>query len=183
MANLGQNPGDTAAGVVEQAITQYPILAGLGIKSSYDYGAHPGYLEFWNKTEEGTSNYQRPSNIPLGSIGLQILSQKTTPTDVLADVASHYLRKTDPTVKSYYQQFVNSLTPMQHQRLQEDYAYSRAHEGETRPFGEWLQTTRLPAYFRGYTFNQWPSSFTSKLFTPQQIAIFNKVRSYLGVGK
>lgn len=45
-----------------------------------------------------------------------------------------------------------------------------------------MNHTRLPAYFRGYTFDQWPSDFTSKVFTPEQIQIFDNVRKYLGVG-
>lgn len=166
---------------VADALKRYPVLDKLNLHAVDTPGTQPYKLEFWGPHDSGTKKEPRPKAIPSGQIGVQLFSQDVTPEDVLADVASHYLRKHDPKMLGYYHQFLQSITPDQEKRLHQDYQWAKQNEGETRPYGEWVQQTRLPAYFRGYTFNQWPQSFTSKVFTPQQIQLFNQVRSYLGM--
>lgn len=173
-SNVGISP-------VDQAIKDYPILSKIGLRGVESYGSNaPGGLEFWPENEPGTLDYARPKDIPLGSIGVQIFSDKVAPKDVLADVTSHHFVKNDPVVSDLYNQFLGSLTEAQWKRIQGDYEYAKQNEGEQRSFGSWLGTTRLPAYFRGYTFQQWPKDFTSRVFTPEQIDIFDKVRDYVG---
>ena len=172
-------------GVVEEAIEQYPILKNIGIKSSYSYNPKQkvyGGLEFWPADETGTSDYPRPKEIPTGQIGVQIFNKDNVrPIDVLGDVASHHMIYNDPTMKQYYNQFLDSMTPAQKERLKGDYQHAVENQGEKRPFEQWAEISRLPGYFRGYTFDQWPEDFTSKVFTEDQIKLFDEVRSYLGL--
>ena len=127
-------------------------------------------------SDPGNAKEPRPKKIPLGSIGVQLFNRHVKPINVLADVASHYMIHSDPTMKRYYQQFLKSVTPAQRIRTHIDYTWAQKNLGETRPYAEWLQETRLPAYFRGYTFGQWPAAFTSRVFNKQQIKLFDQVR-------
>lgn len=168
--------------VVTAAKNLYPILNSLNLVSSYEPGNAKGMLEFWPPGEPGTTGYYRPKDIPIESMGVQVFDRsKVRPIDILADVTSHHLVKSDPAMKKYYEQFLGSVTPDQQRRFQDDYQHARNVEGEQRPYETWLQTTRLPAYFRGYTFKQWPDKFNKHVFTPEQITLFNEVRKYLGV--
>ncbi|HDL64309.1 MAG TPA: hypothetical protein ENH12_02845 [Proteobacteria bacterium] len=179
--SVSSSPARTDIRVVDQAIRKYPILSRYGLKGVVSLGAQPYKLEFWDLEDPGSAQEPRPKEIPLGSIGVQIFSEKVRPIDVLADVVSHYLRFHDPKIKAYYQEFVDSLTFAQKERLKVDYQWSRENEGTTEPYETWVKRVRLPAYFRGYTFNQWPGSFTQKVFTPAQIDLFDQVRKYVGV--
>jgi hypothetical protein len=169
--------------VFEQAVRQYPILQKLGVKGVYTGGTGKyGDIESWQPGEPGIAGYERPKDIPLDTFGVQVFGGgKTKPIDVLADVASHHLINTDPEIKGYYQEFKSSLTLEQKEKLQRDYQYDKENSGETRPFDQWAEQSRLPAFFRGYTFKQWPDDFNKKVFTPDQIKLFDKVRKYLGV--
>ncbi len=141
---------------VEQAESEYPILKDMGVQYSFHPKADAGYLEFWPKEEIGTDASPRPTEIPLGQIGVEILDPTTRPIDVMGDVTSHYLVKTDPKMKAYYEQFVGSLQPDQRARLREQYQHARDYERETRPYESWEEQTGMPGYFRGYPFQQWP---------------------------
>jgi len=168
--------------VGQAAVSKYPILAKYQLKSVVSLGAQPYKLEFWEPNDPGNSVEPRPEEIPMDSIGVQIFSDTVRPIDVLADVVSHYMRIHDPQMKDYYQQFVDSLTPEQKDRLKTDYVWAQKHEVTSPPpYDIWVQRVRLPAYFRGYTFRQWKNSFNRKVFTTNQIALFNKVRIYLGL--
>lgn len=164
--------------VVQQANSEYPILKQLGIPYTIDKGPADGsYLEFWPPDEEGDPTYPRPKTLPVGKPGIQVLRNDTRPIDVLGDVVSHYLVNTDPTIKGYYQQFQQSLTPQQRQNLVGQYKYAEKNEGEKRPFPEWEQTSGLPAYFRGYAFQQWPNA--KAMYTPEQLQMFDTMIKYL----
>lgn len=102
----------------------------------------------------------------------------TSDDDLTGEVVSHDLaRGVDPVLTSAYDAFQQSMTPAQLSRLQEQYQWSRDHEGETRPFDVWRKNSGQPAYFRGYLFGQWPDP--QDLYTPGQIDQFNKVRGYI----
>jgi Spy/CpxP family protein refolding chaperone len=94
-------------------------------------------------------------------------------------VTSHQLVKNDPQVQQHYQSFVNSLTPEQEQRLNSQYEHSVQNFGETRPFEQWKEISGLPAYFRGYAFQQWPEDFNERAYTPEQRAKFDQMLQYL----
>lgn len=164
--------------VIDQAMQQYPILRSQGVQGVMNIGGGKGYLEFWPPGEPGTPDQPRPAQFG-NSPGVEVYSPQTRPIDILGDVVSHWMVNTDPRIKNYYQQFQKSLTGEQMNRLFQDYQYAQQNEGETRPFDQWATTSRIPAYFRGYAFQQWPADFNSQLYTPDQIAMFDEMMSYL----
>lgn len=172
---------------VAKAREQYPILKGMDFAAtqSPQTAGDDRMLESWQPNDpgwtwgSGNTYYPRPKGIPNDKFGIEILDPKTRPLDVLGDVVSHQLVNTDPKIAGYYQQFKDSLTPEQHAQLQEQYQYAQQNEGETRPYAEWEQASGLPAYFRGYAFDQWPKDFNDKAYTPEQRKMFDDMMSYL----
>jgi hypothetical protein len=171
------------ADVVKQAIQQYPILGQQELNSVHtDTPGKYGDIESWPPGETGEKGYERPQGLPLNSFGVQVFNGgKTKPTDVLADVVSHRMINTDPTIKKSYQNFKESLTDYQKEKLQRDYEYAKQNDHETRPFNQWAELSRLPAYYRGYTFDQWPENWNRNFYSPEQIKNLDQVRQYLGV--
>jgi len=168
--------------LLRDAISKYPILGKSGLMVSNEVGNPDiGMLEFWGPGEPGSKTYKRPKDVPIDALGVQINNPKVRPIDILADLASHWMVRTDPKMGSYYDEFKKSITPEQRARMKRDYQYAIENSNESRGYDEWLENTRMPAYFRGYTFNQWPAEFNNAIFTPEQIGLFNKVRKYLGV--
>ena len=84
-------------------------------------------------------------------------------------------------MKGYYQEFKESLTPRQKDKLQRDYQHDKETMGETRTFDQWAEASRLPAFFRGYTFSQWDKKWNDEFYTSGQKKMLDKVRNYLGV--
>ena len=118
----------------------------------------------------------------MGSIGIELLNEKTRPIDILGDVVSHHLVNIDPTFKRYYHAFEQSLTEGQQQQLNSQYQHARlpsdmGGEGETRPYQDWYKQTGLPAYFRGYAFQQWENP--QDLYTPSQLKMFDEMMTHL----
>jgi len=165
----------------ESAKKEYPYLADKDIAFDYAPGQGRGFLEFYSPEETGSPEYPRPKNIPLGRVGVQVFDPKTRPIDILADYVSHYGVENDPYLSERYQQFQQSFTPEQQQRLQEQYAYYQQHPEykESRPYEEWLKASGMPGYFRGYTFNQWDDA--KDMYTPEQLKTLDAVRSYLRI--
>lgn len=182
-ANNDRDLGRQPKNVIDQALDQYPILKAQGVVGKMNLGGGGGYLESWPEGEEGVSDGGlgglRPKDIPIDKFGVEVRDPKTRPIDVLADVVSHRMVKTDPTLKSAYDQFAKSITPEQEARLHEQYAYAQKNEGEKGSYDDWKQRAGLPAYFRGYTFKQWPDSFTATAYTPEQKKLLDGVMSYL----
>lgn len=164
--------------VINQAKTQYPILNTLDIQFKRNHQPDRGYLEFWPEDETGTAQQPRPKEFAHGKIGVEIYNENTRPIDILGDVVSHHLVKTDPTISMYYQKFEESLTDEQKDRLKEQYQHAKTNEGETRPFEQWYASTGLPAYFRGYAFQQWDQP--EQLYTPGQRKMFDTMMQHLG---
>jgi hypothetical protein len=141
--------------------------------------APPGrQLEYWSPNEPGTPQRPRPASIPMDQAGLEIPAD-TPPMDILGDIVSHHMIKKDPVIKKYYESFVDSLTPEQKQTLQAQFMYYQKNEGETRKYADWEKNTGLPAYFRGYAFNQWSPDVIREAYTPEQISHFNQMMLYL----
>lgn len=172
LAHPGQSDGP-----VQAAISQYPILRDLGLQVKTSIGASNSMLEFWPPGETGDSAYPRPSSLSSNNPGIEIYSGDVRPIDVLGDVVSHYLVNTDKKIAGYYQKFQKSLTADQNVILQEQYKYAVKNNGETRPYDEWLKISGMPAYFRGYAFDQWKN--TSDLYTKEQISMFDDMMGYL----
>lgn len=140
-------------------------------------------LEFWPPDEPGDKQYPRPPGLPMGQPGVQTISPDVTENDIAADVVSHWAVNQDPELKRLYGQFSDTFqAPDRQPRLREDYAWSRANEGEQRPFGDWLKTTRIPDYMRGYMFQQWPLKTRQQAFTPGQRNILDNMTVALSGG-
>lgn len=167
--------GDTS--LFDEAVRQYPIIGKQGLAYKYSPGGGPGVLEFWPGEETGTPEYQRPKEFPMGQAGVEVFNPKTRPIDILGDVASHHLINTDPVIKQHYEQFQQSLTPQQQARLTQQYLYAKKNDGEKRPYPVWAERSGLPAYFRGYAFQQWDRP--EELYTPAQMQQFDKMMQYL----
>jgi hypothetical protein len=167
----------SAADLAEQ---QYPVLKNLGIvyKSSPGKGGS-NKLEFWPPGEPGAPNAPRPEDIPLHKPGVEIYDPNIGPLDVLGDVVSHHMIHSDPTIAKIYQNFGASLMPDQRQRLQQQYEHARQNEGETRDYPAWESSAGLPAYFRGYPFQQWPAEFNAQAYTPDQRKSLDGMMDYL----
>ena len=179
-----QNQAQQQPSIIAQAQKQWPILNRPDLHYKYSLQSNPqDYLEAWPPGETGTPDRPRPSDFPASGYGIEIYNRNTKPLDVLGDVTSHFLVNTDPTIKSYYQRFQQSLTPEQEQRLQEQYRHAQQHEGEKRPFAQWRQQSGMPAYFRGYPFKQWPDDFNAKAYTPEQRKMLDQMMTYLQTAK
>ncbi len=166
--------------IFNQALKQYPVLQGLGLSYKSSPGAGgDNMLEFWQPGDEGGKDQPRPQELPLNKPGVEVYSDKTRPIDILGDAVSHYMVNNDPKIKNYYQQFQESLTPEQKQNLQSQYEWSKQNDGEKRPYDEWAKTTGIPAYFRGYAFDQWPKASANKYYTSSQIKQFDEMMKYL----
>ena len=172
---------DKGANLLEAAQKEYPYLSNKDIAYKYSPQQGRGFLEFYSPEETGSPEYPRPKEIPMGKVGIEVFDPKTRPIDILADYVSHYGVEKDPTLAQRYQQFSQSFTPEQQKVLQEQYAWYQQHPEfkESRPFEEWLKSTGIPGFFRGYTFNQWDDA--AKMYTPEQLQTLNAVRSYLGI--
>jgi hypothetical protein len=169
---------------VSAAARQYPIIKSLGVQSVTTPMPGDGrMLEFWPPGEPGDSQYPRPKELALDKPGVQIISPDAKPSDVAADIVSHYMVNTDPKMKEMYQQFADTFkTPDGQARLKQDYEWSKKNEGETRSFSDWASTTRVPDYFRGYLFKQWPEKSYSQAYTQEQRDLLDKMGSYIQAG-
>ncbi len=168
---------DNGLGLWNQAQQEYPALQGLGLAYKYNPGGWQGMLESWPGNETGTPDHPRPSEFPMGQQGLEIYDPKTTPTDIMGDVASHFMKDSDPTIVQHYKTFQQSLEPWQHEILKGQYDYHQRNYGESRPYDTWAEYTGIPGYFRGYAFNQWPDA--QSMYTPQQLQNFDSMMRYL----
>ena len=170
-------PAAPPAGLLDAAISQYPLLGSQGLQYKENYGGGKGFLEFWPPGEVGDDTAKRPEEFALDKPGVEIYDPKTRPIDVLGDVVSHHMINSDPTIKKSYGDFVNSLEPWQHQRLQEQYDHAKTNYGEARSFDEWKGASGLPAYFRGYPFQQWEKP--EEMYTPSQMQHLDEMMGYL----
>jgi hypothetical protein len=178
-----QNAPPQRLNLLQQAQQQYPVLQNQNYGYVENYGKGGGFLEHWPVGEQGAPNQPRPQQLPIGQMGLEIRDPKTRPIDVLGDIVSHNLVNTDPTIKAAYQNFQQSITPQQHRILSDQYQHARKNEGETRSFEDWKATAGLPAFFRGYAFQQWPQEFNDRVYTPEQKQMFDQMMQYLRGGK
>ena len=168
--------------LLEAAKKEYPILDQYDIGYKYspkqDIEKYGG-LEFFPSDEPGSPERPRPKEFPVGKPLVEVYDPKTRPIDILGDITSHYLIYEDPQVKQYYDQFQNSLSLGQYDRLRNQYQFAKQNFGEKRPYEQWYETSGLPGYFRGYAFQQWPEDFNELAYTPEQRAMFDKMMGYL----
>lgn len=173
------SPAAPSKNVFDQAREQYPILDKHGVVGVINPKEGSNMLEFWPPGEPGSDDAKRPAQVPIDKPGVEVYSGKTTPLDILGDVTSHHLVKSDPVIKQQYEDFQSSINPQQQQILQSQYEYAKKNDGESRPYDQWLEASGMPAYFRGYAFKQWPEEFNQRAYTPAQRQGFDKMMNYL----
>lgn len=167
----------------DQALQQFPALRSVDMQSKSNIGGGPGYLEFWPPGESGTPDHPRPKDFAMDRPGTEIYRKDTKPSDVAADITSHWLVNNDPTVKGNYEKFLGQITPNQQGTLRNQYEWAKKNEGETRAYEEWLAATGEPAAYRGYPFGQWPQEFNDKFYTPAQRDTLDQLLQYLKTPK
>jgi len=169
----------------EQAMEMYPRLKSTPVqyKESISDDSKLPYLEYWPKGETGAPNRPRPKDIPLDVSGVETYKSATRPQDVAADIFSHEMVDTDPKLKKIRSQFEQSMTTEQKGIMKEQYYHFIKNELEpdekVPTFKEWYQRSGLPAYLRGYMFEQWPKEEHSKYYTPEQMKLLDKAVDYL----
>jgi len=172
MASRPPNPAD-APTLMDVARQQYPYLADKNI--AFKYTPDPTssrMLEFYPPEET-----ERPADMPLGQVGVEVFNPRTQPSDLLADYVSHHAVNADPSLKPLYDAFASTLD---NKTMQERYRWDVEHEGEKRPFDEWARMSGVPSAFRGYTFQQWPEAFNNRFYSPAQKHILDRVRELVG---
>lgn len=168
----------TVQDIWDRALVQYPYLKDKNISYINTPNEKDNrYLEFWPPNEEGAPDMPRPKELPINNVGIQVIKQSTTPTDILADYVSHYGVNTDKQLSKLYKDF-EKATPKK--QMEDRYNYHVKKYGEDRPYEQWYQSTGLPEMFRGYTFNQWGEN-AKDYYSPEQLKVLDKVRNKLGV--
>jgi len=158
--------------LVAKTMAQYPTLQPYLSQIAFkDNPAQDGrMLEYYPKGE--TDSFDPSRN------AVEVFGGRASPQDLAGDLVSHQLANGENTqLGRYFSDFVQSMTPKQKAILQEQYQWAKDKEGETRPYDQWAQASGLPAYFRGYAFNQWPGR--QDMYTPQQIQQFDQMNRFL----
>jgi len=165
----------------EQALEQYPVLQQYPVRYT-ERTDIPGHMESWPAGEEGGPEWPRPEELPMDQFGVEVRGTDSRPEDVLGDISSHHLVNVDPVTKDTYTRFAGSMTPEQVGILNEQYQHA-VNSGEKRSFEQWASVSGIPAWFRGYTFSQWPEEFTSRAYTPDQTRLLDRLRHYYETGE
>jgi len=165
----------------EQALKQYPVLQQYPVRYT-ERTDIPGHMESWPVGEEGGPEWPRPEELPMDQFGVEVRGTDSRPEDVLGDISSHHLVNVDPVTKDTYTRFAGSMTPEQVGILNEQYQHA-VNSGEKRSFEQWASVSGIPAWFRGYTFSQWPEEFTSRAYTPDQTRLLDRLRHYYEAGE
>ena len=166
------------AGIFETAQKQFPYLADKDIAYRFapQAAADPSYQ----------SETYRAEDIPDWAKGrqaaIEVYNPKVSPADLLAEYVSHVARFDDPRIAPLYQQFAQTFqTPEMQTRLRQDYQEEQPTEdGKPTPFETYIEMNRIPAYMRGYAFQQWPQDFATRVLSPQQQDYLNQIRSIVG---
>jgi hypothetical protein len=164
--------------LMDQAKQQYPILNNYDIGYKYSEGRAPFMLESWGPgMSESIPGVNRPKEFPNDKLGIEVFDPKTKPIDILGDVVSHHLVKTDPKIKGMYEDFTKSIEPWQEDILHEQHEYAKKSYGEDQSYEDWKNVAGLPAYFRGYPFKQWDNS--ENMYTKDQMKNLDGMMNYL----
>lgn len=175
------NLGILAQGLRSRTAREYPYMRGALSNMALSYTPDSGdsrMLEYWPAGETGAGGYERPANLPISKVGVQVLSSLTKPKDLLADYVSHEGVNKDRKLSELYGQFQGAVPD---ETMRRRYAEHQSQFGESRPYEQWLSQTGMPELLRGYTFDQWPNA--ERMYTPEQLSILDKIRGHVGVNK
>lgn len=159
---------------------KYPVIGKHNIGVTKASG--PYFSEFYPPWESESPWKGRPT-IALHEKSYGMQGQDLE--NLLAGESLHHLGSVNPETNQpidnqWYEMrkaFANTLTP--HQQAIDNRAYiSDVKSGDTRPFPEWFDTSRLDAHLRGFLFpdqdNQWKDAYT-----PLQKMILQEMGRYL----
>jgi len=186
---------DQGGKLLETAQKEYPYLSNKSIAYKYTPSKDFRQLEFYHG--EDLPDWAKSAG---KQTAIETFNPSARPIDILGDYVSHYAVKQDPQLMSLYQQFSQNVPKQTYQKrlnetiqnLQESIKNTNDPEQKkmlteelqsmkTNPKG-WWDRVGLPEYFRGYPFKQWGTDDEAKImYTPQQLKILDKVRSYLNV--
>ncbi len=161
--------------VLQDVIKKYPVMAkapwkiGPGEKK----GPKDGPIEFFHP-EEGRSPHPGKAYLEVRDPNIKGDALKRM---VFGDML-HMLPDIDPTFARVREAFKQTMTPEQKRTDIEAYQYYVTEKGETRPFEDWFEYTRLDAHLRGYLApderNEWKDAFT-----PQQKKLLGALQKHL----
>tara|TARA_R110002074_G_C12558458_1_gene667614 strand:- start:10839 stop:13448 length:2610 start_codon:yes stop_codon:yes gene_type:complete len=149
------------SGMVADMHKQFPWTAGIDFNfiDSRGKGDPQGFrgLEYYPSNER--------DNPKPGKTTVEVFGKNVTPTDLMGDLLSHQLPRTDPQVANYRQQILSSMTPEQVDNIHGDYdrAKREGHLRDGQTFKDWLSTQGGDSFFRGFPTGQWsPNDYTSE---------------------
>jgi hypothetical protein len=154
-------------------LQDYPALRGQPWSVGYgDKAKYGGALEFFPPDES--------ENPRSGKAYVEVYDRDrpTLKNDIFGDML-HYLPRVDPNFADMRKQYAASRTPAQERMDREAYAMDQRDYGESRPFDQWFDQSRLDAHVRGKLARQWPDN----IYTPQQNDILQRMQDYLRTPK
>lgn len=162
-----------------QAAKQYAFLSNHNVKTIVNPKQGEGYAETWPADEEGSPDWKRPEQLPMGVAGVEIKDPKNFGAkDYAAEVFSHI----DPTGVQTAQKLLGSMNKNQVNTMKgsaNDYAMSK---DMGMPEEAALQNASM-AVLRGYVFDQWPKNAIDELgLSAEQMKILDNAKKYAVTG-
>lgn len=110
-----------------------------------------------------------------GSPTIEVFDPSMGPRDIMGELLSHHLPKTDSTVAGLRDQMIQSMTPEQKSGIYGDYL-DEHHSGLTQDsFDSWLNKQGGDSFFRGLPSGQWKPED----YTPEQINLYHRLEQHL----
>ena len=177
MSAMAEQPIDKV--ITAQAVKQYAFLSKHNVKTFVNPKQGEGYAETWPADEEGSPEWKRPEQLPMGVAGVEIKDPKNFGAkDYAAEVFSHV----DPTGVQVSQKLLGSMNKDQINNMKgsaNDYAMSK---DMGMPEEAALQNASM-AVVRGYVFDQWPKNAIDELgLSAEQKKILDNAKKYAETG-
>ena len=178
MSATAEQPLDKV--IAAQAAKQYGFLTHHTVNTFVNPKQGEGYAETWPADEEGSPDWKRPDQLPMGTAGVEIKDPKNfSAKDYAAEVFSHV----DPTGVQTANTLLSSMSKDQVNTMKgaaNDYAMSK---DMGMPEDAALQNASM-AVLRGYVFDQWPKKAISDLgLSESQMKILEDAKEYAVSGK
>lgn len=182
----GTNPGMSAMAeqqidkvITAQAAKQYAFLSKHNVKTFVNPKQGEGYAETWPADEEGSPEWKRPEQLPMGVAGVEIKDPHNFGAkDYAAEVFSHV----DPTGVQAASNLLSSMSKDQISSMKgsaNDYTMSK---DMGMPEEAALQNASM-AVLRGYVFDQWPKNAIEELgLSADQMKILDNAKKYAVTG-
>jgi hypothetical protein len=180
------NPGTSATAdqpidkvIAAQAAEQYAFLSNHNVKTFVNPKQNEGYAETWPADEEGSPEWKRPEQLPMGVAGVEIKDPHNFGAkDYAAEVFSHV----DQTGVQTAKKLLGSMNKDQVNTMKgaaSDYAMSK---DMGMPEEAALQNASM-AVLRGYVFDQWPKNAIEELgLSADQMKILDNAKKYAVTG-